>query len=68
MTEKLTDIQKARHDKRQKTGWTVEEIKKRAAQERARYKNLTKNEPDTLASGGDMSNIAKEKDDDEEKN
>ena len=65
MTEKLTDLQKIRQDKRQKTGWTAEEIKTRAAQERARYKNLTNKEPDSLASGGDMSNILGEEHNDE---
>ena len=66
MTDKVTDLQKARKCKRQKTGWTTEEIKKRAAEERAAYKGLAENEPDALASGGDMSNIWEEPDDDEE--
>ena len=66
MTKKLTDLQQARQNKRQKTGWTAEEIKKRAAEERAAYEKLAENEPDALASGGDMSNILEEPDNDED--
>lgn len=66
MSEKVIDLQKTRQDKRQKTGWTTAEIKKRAAQDRAAYKELTENEPDALASGGDMSKILEESDDDKE--
>lgn len=64
--KKVTDIQKERQDKRQKTGWSEAEIKKRAEQERARYKRLAENEPDALDSGGDMSKILEESTDEEE--
>lgn len=64
MPEKVTDLKKVRQDKRQKTGWTTAEIKKRAAEERAKYKELAADEPDALASGGDMENILEESDDD----
>lgn len=63
MTGDLTDLQKARKKKREQTGWTIEEIKKRAAAERVRYKNLAEEEPDALASGGDMKKILEEDDD-----
>lgn len=66
MSKKIANLQKIRQAKRQKTGWTAAEIKKRAAQERAAFKKLTENEPDALASGGDMANILEEKNDDEE--
>ena len=67
MTDKnVADIQKARQDKRQKQGWSEAEIKQRAAQERAKYKKFSEDEPDALASGGDMSNILEESDDKEE--
>lgn len=65
MPKKVTDLKKAQQDKRQKTGWAMEEIKKIAAEERAEYKELAENEPDALASGGDMSKILEEEDDDE---
>lgn len=65
-SHKISDLARARQDKRQKTGWTMAEIKKRAAEERAAYKQLAENEPDELASGRDMDNILKERDDDEE--
>jgi len=65
MTKKVTDLKKARQKKRDKTGWTLEEIKKRAAEERAAYKKLAEEEPDALASGGDMSKILEESDNDE---
>lgn len=67
MTKKVTDLKKARQSKRAKTGWTIDEIKKRAAEERSAYKKLAENEPDALASGGDMSKILEEPDDDEKK-
>lgn len=66
MRKKIVDLQQARQAKRQKTGWTTAELKKCAAQERAAYKKLTKNEPDGLASGGDMTKILEEQNDDKE--
>ena len=66
MTEKITDLQKARRKKRDKAGWSIEEIKKRAEEERANYKKLTKEEPDALASGGDMTKIMEEEEEEEE--
>ncbi|HED16755.1 MAG TPA: hypothetical protein ENI64_08100 [Gammaproteobacteria bacterium] len=66
MPDKISDIQKARQEKRQKTGWTHAEIKKRAAEERKAYAKLAENEPDAFASGGDMANIMGDKSDDED--
>ncbi len=66
MPKKVADLKKARQVKRKKTGWTAAEIKKRAAEERAAYKKLVEKEPDALASGGDMSKILEECNDDEE--
>ncbi len=66
MPEKVTDIKKARQRKRQKTGWTTAEIQKRTVEERAAYKKLAQNEPDALASGGNMTKILDESDDDKE--
>lgn len=62
---KVTDLKTVRQEKRDKTGWTLEEIKKRAEAERERYKNNDLEEPDALASGGDMSKILEEDDNDE---
>lgn len=66
MTDKITDLQKARQYKREKTGWTAKEIKKRAEEERTKYKKLAEKEPDALASGGDMTKILEEDDNEKE--
>jgi len=66
MPDKVTDIQKARQDKLQKTGWTHAEIKKRTAEERVTYAKLAENVPDALASGGDVANIMDDKSDEED--
>ena len=39
----------------------------RALEERALFEEISAKEPDNLASGGDMSNILKDENDDEEK-
>jgi len=62
---KVTYLKTVRQEKRDKTGWTLEEIKKRADEERERYKNNDLEEPDALASGGDMSKILEEDNNDE---
>ncbi|WP_158223005.1 hypothetical protein [Halovibrio salipaludis] len=46
--------------------WALEEIEQRAAEERARYSETTEDEPDALASGGDMEDISGEEDDETE--
>lgn len=64
MSKKVINLTEVRQKNRQKSGWTIEEIRERAAQERALYKGLAENEPDDLASGGDMKKILEEKGDD----
>ncbi len=63
MSATITDLNTARQEKRRKTGWTLDEIRARAAQERAEYQKLVQNEPDDLVSGGDMKKILEESDD-----
>lgn len=58
--KKVTDLKTARQEKRNKTGWTLEEIKKRAEKEREHYKNNDLEKLDALASGADMSKILEE--------
>lgn len=65
MTKKLADIKKARQERRQRTGWTLEEIRKRADEENEAYKALDASEPDNLVSGGDMKKILEEEENDE---
>jgi len=60
MTKKISDIKKVRQGRRKKTGWTLEEIRKRADDENDAYKALDAHEPDALASGGDMGRILEE--------
>jgi hypothetical protein len=67
MPKNITDIKCARQAKRQKIGWTIEEIKKNAAKELEEFKKLAGNEPDYLVSG-DMDKIIHGDNDDNEKN
>ncbi len=62
----MNDIEKARKKKRDANGWTLEEIKRKAQQERDAYKKLSECEPDALASGKDMKKILEEKDDEKD--
>ena len=55
-----TYLNTTRREKRQKTGWTLDEIRARAAQERAEYQKLVQSEPDDLVSGGDMKKFLEE--------
>lgn len=66
MAKKVSDINKARQEKREKSGWTMEEIKKNAEKELEEFKKISKNEPADLASG-DMDKIIRGEDDDEQK-
>lgn len=59
-SKKIGDLKKARAEKRKKKGWTMAEIKLRAAQERIAYKKLIPQEPHALASGGDLSKTSEE--------
>jgi len=70
MSDKIINIQKAKQDKRQKTGWSAEEIKERAAAEFDKNRKISQEtpEPENLVSG-DMDGFLKEKgskDNDEE--
>ncbi|MDH5447051.1 MAG: hypothetical protein OEY52_16000 [Gammaproteobacteria bacterium] len=56
MSKNISDIKKARRKKRDKTGWTLEEIKKNAEKELDEFKDISKEEPDDLVSG-DMDKI-----------
>lgn len=58
----MNDIEKARRKKRDSSGWTLEEIKKRALAERQVYEKLTESEPDALASGKCMDKILEDDD------
>lgn len=66
MASKVIDLQQARRAKRAKTGWTIAEIKERAAHRAATNHALEQNEPPNLASGKDMRNIATEPDNENE--
>jgi len=59
------DIDKARRKKRDRSGWTLEEIKKNAEKELKNFKEISKNEPSDLSSG-DMDKIIRGEDDDED--
>jgi len=56
MSSNISDINKARHNKRDKTGWTMEEIRENAKKELEEFKNVSQEEPDNLVSG-DMDKI-----------
>lgn len=58
----MSDIEKVRQKKREYTGWTLEEIKNNAQQERGGYKKLSEYEPDGLVSGKDMKAVVENKD------
>jgi len=67
MANNIADLNKVRQNKRQKTGWTLDEIKKNAENELEEFKKLSENEPDDLVSG-DMDKIIKGEDDDKQEN
>jgi ribosome-binding protein aMBF1 (putative translation factor) len=60
--KKVADLQQARRKKRQKTGWSIAEIAKRAAEERDLFKKLGHEEPTNWAAGGDMKKILEDAD------
>lgn len=67
MEKNISDLNKKRREKRQKTGWSEAEIKAALVRERELYKRqqLSEKEPDDLVSG-DMSKIHEELDDEKE--
>lgn len=60
---KVSDLKKARRKKRNKTGWTMAEIKENARKELKEFKSTPRKEPDALASG-DMNKIYSDDDTD----
>lgn len=54
---KVVDLQQVRRKKRDRTGWTMAEIRASAAKRAAANRQLEKDEPPNLASGGDMKTI-----------
>ena len=67
MSQNTDDITKAKQAKRQKTGWTMEEIKEQAAKDFKKFKEVSKNnpEPEGFASG-DMKKVLEEDEDNDE--
>ncbi len=67
MSKKIDDITKARQDKRQKTGWTLEEIKQQAAKDFENNRRIAQEneEPEGFYSG-DMDKYLKGQEDDDE--
>ena len=64
MSKNISDIKNARRRKRDKTGWSIEEVKESAKKELDEFKDILNEEPGDLASG-DMDKIISgdEKDD-----
>ena len=65
MPKNISDINKARRKKRDKTGWTTEEIKENAKKELEEFKDISEDEPDDLVSG-DMDKIIRGEDEDDD--
>lgn len=55
--ENIFSIKAMREARRNRTGWSLDEIAKRLKEERALYRQIGGKEPDVLASGGDMKKI-----------
>lgn len=66
MCDNPSDIDKARRKKRDRSGWTLEEVKKNAEEELKKYKKIADDEPSDLASG-DMDKIIRGEDDEDNK-
>jgi hypothetical protein len=64
MQKKTSNINSARRKKRDKKGWSMDEIKKQAKKELEEFKGVSKEEPDDLVSG-DMDKIIRGEDDDD---
>ncbi|HEY8940122.1 MAG TPA: hypothetical protein VIM59_08035 [Cellvibrio sp.] len=61
----MSDIEKIRQKKQESAGWTSEEIRKNARQERDAYKKLSECEPDGSVAGKYMKSIVKNRDDEQ---
>lgn len=66
MPKKVLNLAEARQKKRLKTGWSLSEIERLAAEQRALHKRLAVKEPDEVTSGGDMKKILEEPEDDKD--
>ncbi|QUX92068.1 hypothetical protein CYL31_11880 [Marinomonas sp. A3A] len=66
MAYECNDIDKARREKRDRSGWTLEEIKENAKKEFKKYQEISKDEPSDLVSG-DMDKIIRGEDDENDK-
>jgi hypothetical protein len=64
MQKKISNINSARRKKRDKKGWSMDEIKKQVKKELEEFKGISKEEPDDLVSG-DMDKIIRGEDDDD---
>ncbi|HEX7638347.1 MAG TPA: hypothetical protein VF457_08120 [Burkholderiaceae bacterium] len=47
----VTDIETARRKRRERTGWTRDEVMRVAREESKRFREIARDEPDRLASG-----------------
>lgn len=65
MTNNIIELTQSKKGKRDKNGWSIEEIKKKAREEAAEFRENTIPEPKNLISG-DMDNIIKGEDKDDE--
>lgn len=61
MADDFNDIDKARRKKRDKSGWTTEEIKRNAEKELKTFQEISKDEPSDLISG-DMDKVIRGED------
>ncbi|GAB2190656.1 hypothetical protein MAH1_22640 [Sessilibacter sp. MAH1] len=69
MSKKVSDLAKAREDKREKTGWSLEEVKNKAACDFKKYRKISQesHEPDGFHSGDMKKFLDGSDDDDQEK-
>lgn len=65
MSTKVVNLKTERQKRRARTGWTVEELERKAEALRERYKGLGQHEPPNLVSG-DMRELLEGKDDDKD--
>lgn len=65
MAGNRNDIDKARRKRRDRSGWTLEEIKKNAEKELKKFQEISEDEPADLSSG-DMDKIIRGEDDNED--
>jgi hypothetical protein len=67
MSKKVSELDQARESKRDRTGWTPEEIRRKAAEDFKKYRAVSREnkEPDGFYSG-DMKKFLQGRDDDNE--